>query len=105
MLYSDTSISCDERGITISDYYLPVGGDKKIAWKSIKSFKEFPLTLLGGKLRVWGMNLGLAWFNCDFKRATKTKLFVLNTGSLIKVAVTPERPREFAEVLRAKIKK
>ncbi len=105
MLYSDTSIHCDERGITVSDYYLPVGGDKKIAWKAIKGFKEYPLTLFGGKLRVWGMSFKLAWFNCDFKRAKRTKLFILDTGSLIKVAVTPERPKDFAEVLRAKIKK
>lgn len=102
--YTDNLIVCDEKGIVIRDYYFPNSKEKRITWSEIREVIESRLTIWNGKLRIWGMGLNPVWYNLDAERPTKTKAFIVNTGSWIRSGITPERPDEFAKVLSEKLK-
>jgi hypothetical protein len=89
ILYKDKSISITDRDITIDSYYFPMGQAKVIPWQKVKSVSVEPVTLLNGKYRMWGMGLKPYWFNSDW-RTDKKFMFVIDTGKLIKSAITPE---------------
>lgn len=98
-MYKDNLLLIDDAGITIRDYYFPSSSQKVIPWKYLKSAHRFDLTIWNGKFRIWGMGLRPHWFNCDSQRPRKTVGFVLDTGSLIKPAITPDDPEKVREIL------
>lgn len=102
-VYKDENILIDEQGIEISNYYFPLGKSKFIPWQMIKSVKVQPLTMLNGKYRVWGMGLKPYWFNSDW-RAEKNFMFVIDSGSFIKSAITPDDFDSAKKVIAGKTK-
>lgn len=101
-LYQDTNLTLDEVGITIRGYYFPHYGARRIPWRSLRSVDEQSLTWRVGKYRIWGMGLQLWWFNCDVQRGRKSRVFVLDTGSALRAAITPDEPEKLREALRAR---
>ncbi len=87
--YKDNSIVITDHDITIYNYYFPLGQPKIIPWGEIKSISIEPLTFLNGKYRVWGTGLRPYWFHSDW-RADKDRMFVIDTGSVMKAAITPD---------------
>lgn len=102
LYYEDSQIRIDEVGIGIRDYYFPTYGAKNISWSELKSVHEFDLTFWSGKYRIWGMGLRPWWFNYDWRRQNKKKVFVLDSGSYFKSAITPEKPEELRAVFRSR---
>lgn len=97
--YEDDHLSIDNSGITIQNYYFPLSTRKVIPWEQLKSARSFELTFWTGKYRIWGMGTAPWWFNCDSDRPSKTIGFVLDTGSIIKPAITPDDPVRVREIL------
>lgn len=88
-LYREKSLLITDEGITIFKYYFPLGQPKQISWSEVKSIKLERLTLFTGKLRAWGMELKPYWFNFGW-RADKDFMFVIDSGSFFKAAITPD---------------
>lgn len=88
-IYEDSCISVDDEGITIFNYYFPLGQPKRILWNQVRSVQEKPLTALNGRLRMWGMGFRLYWLNNDF-RINKDRMLVIDVGRIIKPAITPD---------------
>lgn len=97
--YKDNHLTINEAGITIQDYYFPLSSKKVIPWERLRSAHRFDMTFWTGKYRIWGMGLRPHWFNCDSDRSNKTVGFVLDTGSFIKAAITPDDPEKVREIL------
>lgn len=97
-LYSDEALSIDEDGLTIFNYYFPLGAPKHIKLQSIVSVSLLPLTKLNGKYRAWGMGLKPYWFNMGYRDNKETAL-VIDTGKFIKSAVTPRSSDEVQRIL------
>jgi len=89
MLYEDNCVAIDDEGITIFNYYFPLGQPKKIAWSQIKSIWSEPLTAMTGKYRYWGMGLRPYWLHNDW-RVNKDQMLIIDTGRWIKPAITPD---------------
>jgi hypothetical protein len=99
VLYRDENLEISESGITIFHYYFPFGKPKKIAWSEIKEFKRQPLTVFVGKYRAWGMGFQLYWFNMG-DRLDKKEFISIDTGKLIKSAVTPNDVNRVFELIQ-----
>src|SRR5689334_8055240 len=98
-LYQDDRISIDDSGITVRDYYFPLGGRKFVPWVSIRAARELRLGFWTGKYRLWGMGVTPVWFNLDPIRARREQAFVLDTGGVIQTALTPENSGKVREIL------
>ncbi len=101
VLYEDRYIVCDDDAITIKEYFFPMGS-KRIAYADIKGVTEDSLTLLDGKLRVWGIGLKPKWYHLDWQRPSKTLEIVLDIGEPIKPVLTPEQHDLVMAVLKEK---
>lgn len=91
-LYKDSSVIIDDTGIIIRNYYFPTGSPKRIPWSDLQNASLKPLTWTAGKWRLWGMNFAPYWFNWDWKRLMKSQFIALDTGRMIKPAITPDDP-------------
>jgi len=89
ILYREKSLLLTDEGIVIFKYYFPLGQPKKLSWSEIQNVKLKPLTLLNGRLRAWGCELMPYWFNFGW-RADKEFMFLIDSGSFIKAAITPD---------------
>lgn len=101
ILYEDKYLICDDDAITIKEYFFPFGS-KRISYSSIKKMEEFPLTLMGGKFRIWGMGLEPKWFHLDWERPNKKNAILLDTGEFIKSALTPKAHDTVLAILQEK---
>jgi hypothetical protein len=102
VLYEDKRITCDDDGITIHDYYFP-RGDKRIAYRDIRSFDQRKLGLLTGKWRIWGTGHPGYWYHLDPKRPSKTKAVVIDKGDSVKAVITPDDPDAVLHILEDKL--
>lgn len=91
-LYDDGRVALDTRGVTLRGYYFPFGQSKRIPYQSIRQVRTLPLTWLTGKGRLWGTSSPRYWFPLDMRRPRKTTVFVLDTGSWVRPAFTPDDP-------------
>lgn len=101
-LYQDGSILITDLAITISDYYFPTGNAKVIPWSDVKSVTLKKMGVLNGKYRAWGMGLGPVWFYNEW-RAKKDFLFIVDTGKIIKSALTPDDVEAAKKAIEQKI--
>ena len=58
-----------------------------------------------GKLKIWGMNYKLWWFHADTGRMFKDQCLVIDLGSIVKPAITPDDIKQVFDILSDKIKK
>lgn len=93
-LYDDGRVALDEGGITLRCYYFPFGTSKRISYRDIRNVRTVPLSWWNGKGRLWGTTSPAYWYPLDMNRPRKTTLVVLDTGSWIKPAFTPDNAAE-----------
>lgn len=91
-LYQDAGVTIDDSGIIILNYYFPTGAPKRIPWTELQNASLKRMTLWAGKWRLWGMGLQPYWFNLDSSRLRKSEFIALDTGHMIKPAITPDDP-------------
>lgn len=104
ILYEDKYLVCDEDAITIKEYYFPFGS-KRLPYKAIKKVREMELGVMSGRFRIWGMDLAPYWYHLDMERPKKRRSIVLETGEMIKPALTPEQHDMVLAVLKEKTRK
>jgi hypothetical protein len=87
ILYDDGRIACDDNGITIRWYY--PWGAKHISYRTIRSFRLYPLRGVRGKWRIWGSGDFVHWYNLDGNRPNKKTGIQLDIGRRIVPCITP----------------
>lgn len=109
IIYEDERVICDEEGITIKGFYQPIGDDKKILYADINSLKIKKINPFAGLSQIWGngdsslqgsKDTNHYWFAFDFKRLFKNKAIIIDDGSLIKSATTPENVERVFQILQ-----
>jgi hypothetical protein len=101
VLYEDNYIVCDDDAITIHWYYFPIGS-KRLSYIDIRSVQEENLGFWTGAGRIWGMGLSPEWFHLDPNRPSKTRCIVIDEGSWVKSAITPDDHDRVLRILREK---
>lgn len=99
--YRDQTLIIDADTLTISGYYFPWRGTKRVPLSEILSVVRVPLSPLGGGWRIWGSTTFVHWANFDFRRPEKHTGFVIEVGKGMKPFITPDDPDAFETVLRA----
>ena len=104
ILYQDERITCDDDGITIKNYYFPVG-DKRIVYGEIVAFDQKQLGVLTGRYRIWGTGDPRFWFHLDPTRPGKSKGVVIDKGDFVKAVLTPDDPEAVLNILEEKVRR
>jgi hypothetical protein len=102
ILYDDGLIELDSDGLTIRQYYFPLGTSKRIPYAQIKDVQERHMGLLTGKGRLWGSGDLRHWASLDLHRAQKEKALILDLGTWIKPVITPDDPDRVLALLQAR---
>jgi hypothetical protein len=103
-LYEDKRITCDDRGITVRNYFFPIG-TKRIAYDEIQWFDQLRIGVLTGKYRFWGASDPRYWFHLDTTRPTKEKAIVIDKGDWVKAVLTPDDPDAVLHILEERIQR
>ena len=85
--------------LTLPRYYFPIGAKKVIPLAEVVDVTEFDMTLLRGKLRIWGTTSPKYWMPLDLSRPKKSVGFIVNLGGHISPAFSPDRPEDFRSSL------
>jgi len=101
-LYEDKRIICDDEGITVRQYFFPIG-DKRIAYDDIRSFNQLQMGTLTGRYRIWGATNPRYWFHLDTTRPKKDKAIVIDKGDWVKAVITPDDPDKVLHILEDKL--
>jgi Bacterial PH domain len=97
-LYDDGRITCDDEGLTLRWYYL--WGHKRIPYRTIRSFRTYPLTRFRGKWRLWGSGDFVHYYNLDGNRSKKDTGIAMDVGGRIVIpCITPDDPEAVARIL------
>jgi hypothetical protein len=104
VLYEDKRITCDDDGITVRNYYFPVG-DKRITYRDIRGFDQHHMGALTGRYRIWGAGDPRYWFHLDTTRPTKSKAIVIDKGDWVKAVLTPDDPDAVLHILEEKTRR
>ena len=99
--YRDHTLVLEDQVLTIKGYYFPWFGPKRVPLDTIRNVTRVPMTLWGGKWRLWGSTTLVYWANVDVRRFRKNTGFVLDVSSSLKPFITPDDSAEFERVLRA----
>jgi hypothetical protein len=103
-LYEDKRIICDDHGITVRQYYFPLG-KKRIAYDEIQWFDQLRIGALTGRYRIWGATDPRYWFHLDASRPKKSKAIVIDKGDWVKAVLTPDDPDRVLQILEEKIRR
>ncbi len=97
--YDDGGVACNEHGLLIRHYY--PWGAKRIAYTSIKSVTELPLSGANRarKWRIWGSGDFVHWWNLDTRRPQKDLALVLDVGATVRPTITPTEPEAVQRIL------
>jgi len=104
ILYKDRYVSITREQIVIYSYYFPTATSKKIDLNDIKRIIIQEITTFTGKYKLWGMNYQCLWFPLDATRYMKDKCLILDLGSCINPAITPDNVETVYNILQAHIK-
>jgi hypothetical protein len=104
VLYKDERITCDDDGITVKQYYFPMG-DKRITYGEIRSFDHHRMGALTGRYRIWGATDPRYWFHLDTSRPNKSKAVVIDKGGWVKAVLTPDDPDAVLHILEEKVRR
>lgn len=105
IVYRDKYITINNDELTINCYYFPLPLKKTIKIKRIKKIDLINLNTFTGKLKVWGMNYKMHWFHLDANRVFKSQCILLDLGTCIKPAITPDNILQVYEILCEKLVK
>ena len=109
IIYEDERVICDDEGIIIKGGYEPLENNKKIFYKDICSLEIQKLNPLSGLSQIWGKANDMLqgdtsnqyyWSALDPKRLFKGKAIVIDDGTLIKSAITPDNPDKVFQILK-----
>ncbi|TDV43573.1 hypothetical protein [Actinophytocola oryzae] len=101
VLYDDGRVALDSRGVTLRRYYFPIGTSKHIPYRRIRRVWTREMSWWSGKGRLWGTAHPGYWLPLDGSRPQKDTLVVLDTGSPVRPAFTPDDPDRFVEIVSA----
>jgi hypothetical protein len=101
VLYEDRRLVLDDDAMTIHDYYFP-RGSRRIPYREIRGFEEYTMSLLTGKLTLWGTLDLVHWFHLDASRPQKHKAISVNLGAWVRPVVTPDDTEAVLRILRQK---
>ena len=104
--YEDDTVLLDDDGLTIKSYRLP-RDEKRIEYRSIRSFETFERGLFTGRHRLVGISPGRPrnWFHWNQGRSAKRTAISLDVGGWIYTTIVPDDPDAVAEVLRGALDK
>ncbi len=98
--YTDRWMHCTPDAVHLRAYYFPWGGDKRIAYDSIRSVRRVAIGALTGRGRLWGTSNPRYWAGLDFQRPRKKTALILDVGASVKPFVTPDDPDAAEAVIR-----
>lgn len=101
VLYDDGRVMLDGRGVTLRRYYFPLGTSKHIPYDRIREVRNQQMSWWTGKGRLWGTTHPGYWLPLDGSRPGKKTLLVLDIGSRIRPAFSPDDPDRVLEILAA----
>lgn len=104
-LYEDRWIRCEADRLVIGGYYFPTLGKKVVPYRRIRSVDVVPLTMLGGRWRIWGTSNPRYWFHLDWNRPQKQTALVLDLGARVTPVITPDDPQTVAAIIEAQRRK
>ena len=87
--------------LTIDPYYFPWAGAKRVDLTTVRTVQRAPLSVFGGRGRLWGSTTLRYWSNFDSSRPGKNVGFVLDLGGHIRPFITPDDPEAFEAALRS----
>jgi len=98
--YEDDTVLLDDDGLTIKSYRKP-RDEKRIEYRSIRSFETFETGLFTGRHRLVGINPGKPrnWFHWGRGRSDKRTAISLDVGGWIYPTIVPDDPDAVEEVL------
>jgi hypothetical protein len=105
ILYSDDHITLTNKSLSINNYYYPLNKVKQIPIEKIKKITLQKLGTFTGKNKFYGLSLNGLWFHFDRKRPLKENTVIIDNGSLIKTAITPNDINKVYNILKQLIKK
>jgi hypothetical protein len=109
IIYEDERVICDNEGIIIKGCYQPLESDKKILYQDIHNIKIQRLNPLSGLAQIWGKSNSMLqgdtsnkyyWSAFDPKRLFKGKAIIIDDGTLVKSAITPEDTDRVFQILK-----
>jgi len=99
--YDDGGVACTEDALVIRRYYFPFGA-RRIPYAKIGQVRRVPLTLMGGRYRIWGSSNFAHWFNLDTGRPKKSVAFIIQVSdSRVRPVITPDDPDSVTAELTA----
>ena len=109
IIYEDERVICDYEGIIIKGAYEPLEHNKKILYKDICNLKIQKLNPLSGLSQIWGKANDMLqgdttnkyyWSAFDLKRLFKGEAIIIDDGTLVKSAITPEDTDRVFQILK-----
>ena len=109
IIYEDERVICDDEGIIIKGAYEPLEHNKKILYKDICNLKIQKLNPLSGLSQIWGKANDMLqgdttnkyyWSAFDLKRLFKGEAIIIDDGTLVKSAITPEDTDKVFQILK-----
>ncbi|MBL8632092.1 MAG: hypothetical protein JNM40_02630 [Myxococcales bacterium] len=102
VLYSDSTVECDDDAITIRNYYFP-GVSKRIPYSRIREATSRSMDMWTGRLRLWGTGDFRHWYPLDTARVNKSTAIIIDKGDAIRAVVTPDDSAAVLRILRDKM--
>lgn len=102
VLYSDSTVECDDEAITIRNYYFP-GVSKRIPYSQIRDATSRSMSMWTGRMRLWGTGDFRHWYPLDTTRPNKHIALVIDKGDAIRAVVTPDDSATVLRILRDKM--
>lgn len=102
LVYSDKLVEITDSSILFRWYYFPFGS-KRIRLCDVDCIVEKNPTLLNGKWRIHGTGDFRTWFPCDWKRPTRSKIFIIRFQNKRKrIGFTVEDSETVTKILKEK---
>ncbi len=102
MLYRDRWIECTSEALIIHWYYFPFG-TKTIPYGRIRGVEEIRMGALTGKGRIWGSGDFKHWWHLDPARPHKERALILDVGSAVLPAITPEDTDQVRAIIQSRL--
>ena len=100
--YDDDTVTLDERGITVKNYYLP-GRPRTIRYDDIIHAEMIQLGFGTGRHQLVGIGplRPRLFFHWGRKRSTKSYGLSLDLGRRLRLAITPDEPERVLAHIRS----
>ena len=103
MVYDDGLIAISESELIVRQYYFPLSRARRIPLKNIQRVELHSLTIWNGLYRLWGMGVRPIWFHFDSSRFAKKHFLQVDTGTWMKIGLTPKDMETAFKALREQL--